>query len=65
MAVMAEPQRQNTISAGDWQGEQLSAKASANNDFSTVREQGLSTGVRVKGMYYPRVTCGILAHKQE
>ncbi|KAJ6025255.1 UDP-glucosesterol transferase [Penicillium canescens] len=45
---MADPHRQNTISAGDWQGEQLSSKASTNNDFSTVREQGLSTGVRVK-----------------
>lgn len=44
-----ETAQQSTISGEDWQGHQLPAGAPPNVDLKTVREKGLSTGVRVKG----------------
>jgi hypothetical protein len=37
------------MSAEDWPGEQLGPEDSVNDSFSTIREQALGTGVRVKG----------------
>ncbi|KAE8407340.1 UDP-glucose,sterol transferase [Aspergillus pseudonomiae] len=48
MSATEEPRRQNAVLAEDWQGEHLGSRASVYNDISSVREQGLSTGVRVK-----------------
>lgn len=51
MAAIAEPRHQNGITADDWQGEQLGPRVSAKEGYSNVREQGLSTGVCVKGVF--------------
>ncbi|GAB1195620.1 hypothetical protein APSETT444_004882 [Aspergillus pseudonomiae] len=53
MSATEEPRRQNAVLAEDWQGEHLGSRASVYNDISSVREQGLSTGVRVKGEQGP------------
>ncbi|KAJ5175307.1 uncharacterized protein N7482_001184 [Penicillium canariense] len=45
MVTAAEPRRQNRNE--DRQAEPLGAEDSVNDSFSTIREQGLGTGVRV------------------
>lgn len=54
MSATEEPRRQNAVLAEDWQGEYLGSRTSVYNDISSVREQGHSTGVRVKGSLYPK-----------
>jgi hypothetical protein len=60
---MAEPRTQNAMSAEDWPGEQLGPEESVNDSFSTIREQALGTGVRVKGALYLELACVTLTHK--
>jgi hypothetical protein len=52
MAAIAEPGHQNGITADDWQGEQLRPTVSFKDGYSSGREQGLSTGVCVKGLCF-------------
>lgn len=67
MADTAETRQRNGIASEDWQGVQLGPRISANNDYSTVHEEGLSTGVRVRGMHsFPRIIShGCLTHNNE
>lgn len=51
MAEAAGSRPRNRIATEDWEKVQLSRGISADNDYSTVHEEGLSTGVRVRGMH--------------
>ncbi|KAJ5620027.1 UDP-glucose-sterol transferase [Penicillium lagena] len=48
MAEAAESRKRTQIAADDWQGVQPSRSISSTNDYSNVREEGLSTAVRIR-----------------
>lgn len=53
MATLAESRGQSAISAEDGPRERLNAQELSHGHGTTIRDQGLSTGVRVEGSSRP------------